>query len=87
MRLDRNTLLVVAAAFAIGYWFSGTPDEQPKPLDNRPVVKWIVRTAKQLLWIAVFVEPPPPDVTERQMVRAKTVGPDGYAVIDHGEGW
>lgn len=88
MRLDRNTLMILATAFAIGYWLAGgKPEPEPKPLDDRPVIRWIVRTAKQLLWIAVFVEPAPPDVTTRQMVKTKSIGTDGYAVIDHGDGW
>jgi hypothetical protein len=88
MKLDRNTLMILATAFAIGYWLAGgKPEPEPKPLDDRPVVRWIVRTAKQLLWIAVFVEPAPADVTDRHLARTHTVGPDGYAVIDHGDGW
>lgn len=86
MQLDRNTLLILTAAFALGYWLAGgSPDQEPKPLDDRPVVRWIVRTAKQLLWVAVFVEPAP--AIERHVVKTKSVGPDGYAVIDHGDGW
>lgn len=87
MTFDRNTLMILAAAFAIGYWASSKPEPEPKPLDDRPVIKWIVRTAKQLLWIAVFVEPAPPDVTARQVVKTKSIGTDGYAVINHGDGW
>jgi hypothetical protein len=40
-----------------------------------------------MLWIAVFVEPAPPEPESRQLVKAPAIGDDGYAVIDHGKGW
>lgn len=85
MTFDRKTVLIVVAALAVGYWFAGSGSPQPAP--DRPVVRWVVRTAKQLLWIAAFADPPPaPVVHEQRLVRAPAIGDDGYPVIDHGRG-
>lgn len=86
MKLDRQTALLLVACVAIGYWLA-SPPSRPTPLEDRPVLRWITRTAKQLLWIAVFVEPAPAQANARQMVKAPAIGEDGYAVIDHGRGW
>jgi hypothetical protein len=87
MKLDRNTLLVLVACAALGYWLASSPDRKPQPLEDRPVLRWIVKTAKTLLWVAVFVEPAPPEPDARHIVKAPAIGDDGYAVIDHGKGW
>lgn len=84
MKLDRNTALVLIACVALGYWMASPPSQPVGPLADRPVLRWIAKAAKQLLWVAVFVEPAPPE--SRHMVKA-TVGDDGYVVIDHGQGW
>jgi hypothetical protein len=83
MNLNRNTVAVIVVALAVGWWL-GQPARRPQPLEDRPVVRWIVRAAKQLLWIAVFVEEPP---AERHMEVQAVVGPDGYVKVDHGRGW
>lgn len=86
MKLDRNTVLVLIACVAIGY-FAASPSQPVGPLADRPVLRWIAKAAKQLLWVAVFVEPAPPEPQGRQMVHAPAIGDDGYTVIDHGKGW
>ena len=86
MKLDRNTILVLIACVALGYWIA-SPSQPAGPLADRPVLRWIARAAKQLLWVAVFVEPAPPEPQSRQLVKAPAIGDDGYAVIDHGKGW
>ncbi len=87
MKLDRNTLLTLAACVAIGYWLASPPDKNVAPLADRPVLRWIVKTAKTLLWVAVFVEPAPPEPEARHLAKAPAIGDDGYTVVDHGKGW
>lgn len=84
--MDRKTMLVIAAAFAIGYWCSGsTARPSPwAPEHDRPVLRWIAKAAKSLLWIAVFAEGPP---AENRLVHSPPVGDDGFPMVDHGQGW
>lgn len=84
--IDRKTVLLLAAAFMIGYFASGSSSPTPTPQD-RPVLRWIARAAKSLLWVALIAEPPPAEAAERHLVHAPPVGEDGYQVLDHGKGW
>ena len=86
MKFDRNTILVLIACVALGYWIA-SPGQPVGPLADRPVLRWIARAAKQLLWVAVFVEPAPPEPQSRQLVKSPAIGDDGYAIVDHGKGW
>jgi hypothetical protein len=84
MKLDRNTVLVLAAMFVAGWWFAGArpaPAPGPRP-DDRPVLRWIAKAAKNLLWIAVFVEPAPPEQPTR-FVHSR-VDRDGFKVLENG---
>lgn len=83
MTINRNTVYLLAAGLLIGWWAS-QPAAKPQPLEDRPVLRWIAKTAKTLLWVAVFVEPAPPE--QPPEIRAH-VGEDGYVVVDHGRGW
>ena len=47
---------VVVVALMVGWWAGAAGSRDPKPLEDRPVLRWIARTAKSLLWVAVFVE-------------------------------
>lgn len=87
MKVDRNTMIVLVACVAIGYWMASPPSQPVGPLADRPVLRWIARAAKQLLWVAVFVDPAPPEPEARQLVKAPAIGDDGYQVVDHGKGW
>jgi hypothetical protein len=82
MQLDRSTLFAIIAAFAVGYWAAS--ETQPRPPD-RPVLSWIARAAKTLLWVAAFAEQPPADRHDARIVQ-HAIGEDGYPVIDHGRG-
>lgn len=82
---QRNTSILIVVALLAGWWVGSANRRPPGPLEDRPVARWIARTAKQLLWIAVFVEPPPP-AHEPQSVRSE-IGADGYVKVDHGRGW
>lgn len=80
-RIDRNLVLVAVIAMAIGLWV-GRSSQDDTPQD-RPFLRWVAKAARNLLWIALVVEPPP---EEQQHLRSQ-VGEDGYVVIDHGRGW
>ena len=85
MNLDRKTLLVLAAALAIGY-FLAQPDPSPEPpATDRPALRWLARAAKNFLWIALVAEKPPGQPA--QVVKARAVGGDGYPILDNAEGW
>jgi hypothetical protein len=80
MKLDRNTLLILVIVFAAGWWTSSRPGPGPGPHD-RPVLRWIAKAAKNLLWVAVFVEPAPPEAA--RVVHSR-VDRDGNRVLDNG---
>jgi hypothetical protein len=80
MRLDRNTLVILAVVFAAGWWTSSRPAPAPGPAD-RPVVRWIARAAKNLLWVALVAEPPPP--AAGRTVHAR-VDRDGFRILENG---
>jgi len=86
--MDRKTVTAVLVAFAIGYWISSSPfaPHPWQPQRDRPVLRWIVRAAKSLLWIAVIADPPPEVKHDPKLVHAPPVGDDGYPLIDHGRG-
>ena len=82
MKIDRHTVLVLAVVFLAGWWFAGgrpSPSPAPGPGD-RPVLRWIARAAKNLLWIAVFAEQPP----ETTRVVHSRVDRQGFLVLDNG---
>lgn len=81
MKLDRTTLLILVVVFAAGWWTSSRPAPAPGPGD-RPVLRWIAKAAKNLLWVAVFVEPAPPEPAAR-VVHAR-VDRDGFAILENG---
>ena len=81
MQLTHKQLaLVCLACMAAGYWLSSSPSSpvNPKPAD-RPVLRWIAKAAKSLLWIALIAEPPPKEALVQQRI-----GDDGFPVLDHG---
>jgi hypothetical protein len=81
--MTRTHLTILAVAFLIGVWI-GQSARKPQPLENRPVLRWIAKAAKNALWVAVFLEEPHPE--QNAELRA-VVGEDGYVVVDHGRGW
>lgn len=80
---QRNQSIVIVLAVLAGWWI-GSASRPRSPLEDRPVLSWIARAAKSLLWVAVFVEPPPPQ--QPQQLRTE-IGSDGYVKVDHGRGW
>ena len=84
--IDRKTVITFVAAFAIcwAWQHHATPAPTPWAPKDRPVLRWIARAAKSLLWIALVAEPPPTQHGDRQLVHAPPIGEDGYPVIDNG---
>lgn len=84
--MDRKLLAAVVVAFGVGYWWSASsqPPSPWSPANDRPVLRWIARISKSLLWVAVFAEQPP---AENRLVHAQPVGEDGFPAVDHGAGW
>lgn len=86
MRIDRKTLTVALVAFVVGSWTasSGRQDSKPEPLEDRPVLRWIAKTAKSLLWVAMFAEEPP---EEQTYVVSTRTDDHGQRSLNHGRGW
>jgi hypothetical protein len=85
MTIDRKTLLVVAAAFAIGYLAAQSVPLTPAAQD-RPVLRWIAKIAKNLLWVALIAEKPP-EPTPADVAKTRLLGEDGYPIVDNAGGW
>lgn len=83
MTIDRKTLIIALVCIAIGWWTAGTPHDKPEPLANRPVLRWIAKTAKTLLWVSLFVEPPPAPEPPQHLAHID----DGTQRINHRQGW
>jgi hypothetical protein len=77
----RQLAIVCLLCMAAGYWLSWSPSSpiNPTPANDRPVLRWIAKAAKNFLWIALIAEPPP----KEQLVQQR-IGDDGYPVLDHG---
>jgi hypothetical protein len=77
----RQLAIVCLMCMAAGYWLSSSPASpvNPTPAPERPVLRWLAKAAKNLLWIALVVEPPP----KEQLVQQR-IGDDGFPVLDHG---
>jgi len=85
--MDRRTLAAVVVALVVGYWLASSHDTTPKP-SERPVVRWIARAARSLLWVALLAEKPPEDQQpDHHVARAASIGEDGYPIVQHGRGW
>ena len=82
MTVDRSTAFAVIAAFALGVWVATPTTPQPP---DRPVLTWIARAAKTLLWVAAFAEQPPEHRHDARIVQ-HAIGEDGYPIVDHGRG-
>ncbi len=84
----RNLVLVCALCLAVGWWNSTgavpLPGPFAPPAPDRPVLRWIARAAKSLLWIAIVADPPPAE--PQHLVRAQA-GEDGYQQLEHARGW
>lgn len=88
--MDRRTIAAVAVALVVGYWLAASPSSPvpaPRPND-RPVVRFLARVAKQFLWVALLAEQPPEEPQpDHHVARAPRIGDDGYPLVDNGRGW
>lgn len=99
MKFDKRIAAIAVVALLIGFSWGGgrwerypfvpiplpTPAPAPGPKD-RPFLKFVFRTAKNLLWLAAFAEEPPPEQPDTRLVRAPLIGEDGFPIVDHGRG-
>lgn len=87
MRVDRNTMIVVVLALAVGYWMaSSSSSPLGPPAKDRPVLRFLARAAKSFLWIALVAEQSPEPIQETYIVHAP-MGPDGAPTLNHARGW
>lgn len=93
MRLDRKTILTCVACVILWNWATGTGGDSrptPRPLDDRPILRWVAKTARTLLWLSLVAEGPPEcepcPPTDQRLVHS-TIGDDGYPQLNHAEGW
>lgn len=89
MKLDKRMVLVAAAVLAFA-WFAAHNNNGgiiPNPFvpqrPDRPVLKFIARVAKTVLWVAVFAEPRPA-AHGHHVVQARLVD-GGREYLDHGD--
>lgn len=82
MILDRKTILICVVCLWLGSYCSSSsaPDVTPQPLNNRPILRWVARAAKTLLWVSLAAEGPPKP--EAQQLATHATGE-----INFGEGW
>lgn len=87
MKIDRSTVVLVLVVAFVVYWFSGSSSPfTPKP--DRPVVRWIARAARALLWVSLVAEDPPEEhQPDHRLVQTPPVGEDGYPRVDNARGW
>jgi hypothetical protein len=85
MTIDRKLLLAAVAAFALGYYAAQSSPPTP-PAPDRPVLRWLAKAAKNLLWVALVAERPP-EPTPADVAKTRLVGEDGYPLVDNAGGW
>lgn len=90
MKLDKRMVVIAVAAFAIA-WFVATNQGNsviPNPFvpqkPDRPVLRFIAKVAKTVLWVAVFAEPRPQPQSHYVQTQ---IGPDGHECLNHAEGF
>jgi hypothetical protein len=82
--MKKEIVWAFVAGIVLCWWTSSSPAKpDPTPTD-RPVLRWIARAAKSFLWIALVAERQP---TDKQCIVHTSVGDDGFAVVDHSQGW
>jgi len=85
--MDRRIITAVVVALVVGYWLASSPSSPVNVKPDRPVLRWISRAARTLLWVSLLAEKPPAEPQPDHQVRAVHVGDDGYPVIHNGRGW
>ena len=83
MTADRKTVAIVLVCLVAGYWLAGQHPSTPS--NDRPVLRWVARAARGLLWLSLAAEPPPQ--AEQTYIVHATIGPDGAQTLNHARGW
>jgi len=77
MKITLPALMLLLVLLFVGWSMALSPQPQPFPFAppapspiapavNRPVVRWVARTAKSLLWVMAFAEEKPKIVEEKK---------------------
>jgi hypothetical protein len=89
--MSRTKKIMIAVALLFAYWFcGGEVIPQPEPTPQRPVLRWLAKAARNLLWTAAFFEPAPePRDGDVRVVHSKAVelDADGVPVVNHVRGY
>lgn len=89
MTVDRKLIFACLVAFVVGSWASSSGDSsgpfgpRPRPLDERPILKWIAKAARTLLWVSLMAEGPPAE----EPVDAAHLAQHRGEQLDFGRGW
>lgn len=99
MKITLPTLLLLIVMLLVGWSLAVARQPQPAPIPtplvNRPVVRWVARTAKSLLWVMAFAEDRPAVVENKRQSAVDTTATlakangesDPPRRIDWSEGW
>jgi hypothetical protein len=83
----RYALMAGVVCLAFGWWLAASPASPLRPkTPERPVLRFIARIAKGVLWVMLVAEKPPQQDQQARLVHAR-VDADGHQVLNHGEGW
>jgi len=86
MKVDRTTAAIALVALMAGYWMASSSRSPLGPVNDRPVLRFLARAAKSLLWVALVAEKPPEPVEKTYVVHAEA-GRDGHQILNHARGW
>jgi hypothetical protein len=78
----KQLALLCLVCMSAGWWLSSSPSSpvNPTPAPDRPVLRWLAKAAKNLLWIALIAEEP----KGQECLVQQQIGDDGYPVLNHG---
>lgn len=82
MKIDAKIVVLCVACLVGGWWLSGKTSSPTVP--ERPVLKFLARAAKAMLWLSLIAEQPP---AEQPTYAHARVGADGQPMLDHSRGW
>ena len=81
MKVPAKVLVVAVILTAAATWYATRPGDDSRPLPHeRPALRFVVKWAKSLLWLAMFADPPPE--TQPEQIRQE-IGDDGYPQLAH----
>jgi len=81
MKVNVKVLIAAVILTAVATWYALRPGDDSRPLPHeRPALRFVVRWAKSLLWLAMFADPPPE--TQPEPIRQE-IGDDGYPKLAH----